>query len=132
MKKVYILSIQGTELVNDGSGQYFDRSFIKVIDLNTGNKLDWKLGIFTQTQEQYHTDNEIAKLEDLGLKSYRVTYNKKCNEDAEKLAYKYGIDWANYEEDDNPLFDGWVFVGEVELDKAKELSSKYLKNNYVY
>ena len=130
--KIYILSIQGTELVNDGSEQYFNRSFIKVIDLNTGNKLDWKLGVFTQAQGQYHTGNEIAKLEDLGLKSYRVTYNKECNEDAEKLAYKYGIDWTNYDEDDEPIFDGYVFIGEIDSKKAIELSEKYTKTHCVY
>ena len=131
--KVYILSIQGAEIVNDGNGQYFDRSYIKVINLNNGNELDWKLGCFTQPNRQYHEKEEIKFLEELGLKAYRVDYTSATsNETAERLAYKYCIDWANYEEDDNPLFDGWVFVGEVELDKAKELSSKYLKNNYVY
>lgn len=131
MKKVYITSIQGQNLImvngeREPHGQYENVSYIKVLDLVNGEKLDWKLGAFTQSQESnIHTEEEIKNLEALGLQVFYIhPWNiEKNNKDIMKYLKKMG--YFNLEEDEDiygneigSVFDGYVFIGEVDLDKV--------------
>ena len=130
--KYGILSIQGQEIPNDYTSrhcnQYYNRSFIKILDFQTGKKVDWKMGAFTQSQfGNCHTDEEIEYLKSLGLKAYYIHPYEGCKEskEAEKCAYKYGVDWSNYtEEDEEPSFDGWVFIGELTEEDIKKANKE--------
>ena len=131
MRKAYIVSIQGQNLImvngeREPHGQYENTSFIKVIDVANGIKLDWKLGAFTQAQESnIHTKEEIKKLEELGLKSYYIHPWDIEKNDKDAMKYLKKMGYFNLEEDETEdgdiigsVFDGYLFIGEVDLDKV--------------
>lgn len=141
MSKLYVLSIQGQQIYYNNCSQisgtnYSDISRIKIFNMQTGNKLDWKLGVFTQSQGQIHTDEEIKALEELGLHCYYMhpwKYGNENNKDATEVLKK--LDLINFEdenEEEEYTFDGLVIIGEIEEEKAKELSNKYKETHYVY
>ena len=124
--KYVILSIQGQEIPNDYTSrhcnQYYNRSFIKVWDVQTGKKVDWKIGAFTQSQfGNCHTDEEIEYLKSLGLKAYYIHPYEGCKESkkAEKYAYKYCVD-----DEKESFFDGWAFIGELTEEDIKRANKE--------
>ena len=127
MSKLFIVSIQGQELVTvDGyqepHGQYYNRSYIKVLNMESGKKEDWKLGCFTQPKNQIHEDNEINNIKKLGLNCYYINpwNDKNNNKDALNLVKKMTNIYNDYEEDNGTIisgvFDGYVIIGEIEKD----------------
>jgi hypothetical protein len=74
-QELYILSIQRNELVTVNgysNGQDSLKSYIKVLDAETGEKLDWKLGVFTQSKHYTFEDEELEELDKLGFKRVYV------------------------------------------------------------
>lgn len=143
MSKLFIISIQGQELVTvngyqESHRQYSNFSQTKVLDLSTGKKMDWKLGCFVQPKGQMYTDEELEKLENLGL---NTTYihpwdNTNNNKDALDYVKKVTNIYDEYEDENEDIisgvFDGFVIIGEIEKEKAIKLSEEYRKENYVY
>ena len=143
MSKLFIISIQGQELVTvngeqERHGQYSNFSQTKVLDLSTSKKLDWKLGCFLQPKGQMHSDEELEKLENLG---FNITYihpwdNTSNNKDAMNYVKKVTNIYDEYEDENEDIisgvFDGYVIIGEIEKEKAEKLSKEYRQENYVY
>lgn len=147
MSTVLIQSIQGVQntlFENNGFKQSNSNvSYIKVTDLDTGKILDWKLGVFTQGKGEFLTQEEAEQLnKDYGFMYLTITpyegSNDKTTETAISLLKKLGYitEW-DYECDEadcrtKNVFDGFIVIGEIELEKAKELSKKYSEAYYVY
>jgi len=141
MSKVLIQSIQGTKITEvEGSLKegYSNISYIKVTDLETGKELDWKLGVFTQGKGQVLTREEAEQLnKDYGFMYLNINPYKEDNDlTAISLLTKLGYirDWDVDEYDNRyqEYFEGYIVIGEIELEQAKKLSQEYQKECYVY
>lgn len=142
MSKVLIRSIQGTQitLYENNCLQQFNSnvSHIDVEDLETGKKLDWKLGIFTQSKGQFLTEKEIAQLSNYGFDYVYINPNETApSRDPAvglslltKLGFVSSWDYASDTDDcrTRKAFDGYIIIGEMELKKAIELNKYYNKD----
>lgn len=137
MSKILVQSIQGvrnTLFENNGFMQHNSNvSYIKVTDLETGKELDWKLGVFTQGNGQFLTEQEAEQLnkEHEFMYLYINPNREDNNETAISLLSKLGYitDW-DYECDESDcrtkaVFDGFIVIGEIELEEAKKLSQEW-------
>lgn len=142
MSKLFILSIQGGSYVTvngceESHGQGSLKSYIKVLDIDNNKELTWKLGVFTQAKHEIHEDDELEALNELGFNADYIHPwdDSKNGENCIQLLTKLGFYDEDKDDDGNIIgatFDGYIFIGEIEEAKAKELSEKYMQSYYVY
>ena len=130
MSKIMIFSVSGQELGvvgGIGNGYFHTVCSTKAIDLETGEKLNWRIGRFLEPREDMHTDEELKIIKDLGFENTYIHPWKTCNN--EKVVMDYLNKELNIyidENGDGSTFDGYAFVGEIEKELAEKLSNYYI------